>query len=193
MNNTVKKLIQSENRVFLTIMAIFTGALILSALIYTLTGRGTIGSINYEAISQMTLMQIFFMTLKRNIIYFLAVILLTWLGQGRLTRVLFGLISVYYGLSVIYAVRTLGFEFKYFLLTFTDYLIFFPILLYFTYISASICKYTKKAKNIETISRKFDIIISGYMQISLYYLLVAADYSLFYSIYILALSRMMVR
>jgi hypothetical protein len=90
MNNTVKKLIQSENRVFLTIMAIFTGALILSALIYTLTGRGTIGSINYEAISQMTLMQIFFMTLKRNIIYFLAVILLTWLGQGRLTRVLFG-------------------------------------------------------------------------------------------------------
>ena len=34
MNNTVKKLIQSENRVFLTIMAIFTGALILSALIW---------------------------------------------------------------------------------------------------------------------------------------------------------------
>ncbi|NLK64803.1 MAG: hypothetical protein GX289_06885 [Tissierellia bacterium] len=193
MNNTIRKLIQSENKKILTILLIFIGALILSAYIYSLTGKGTIESINYDSISKMTFMQIFFMTLKRNIIYFLAVIFLTYLGQGKLTKILFGFISVYYGLSVIYIIRTVGLEFKYFMLTFTDYLIFFPILLYFTFISTSISKYTKKAKNIETISHKFDIIISGYIQISIFYLLIVTAYSFFYSVYVLILSRLMVR
>lgn len=193
MNNTVKKLIQSETRTLVTLLVIFAGALILSALIYSLAGRGTIGAINYSGISNMTLMQIFSMTFKRNIPYFLAVIILTYLGQDKLTKILFAFISVYYGLSVIYIIRTVGLDLRYFLLTFTDYLLFFPILLYFTFISSTISKYTKKTKNIETISRKFDIIISGYIQISLYYLVIVTAYSFIYSAYILTLSRMLVR
>ena len=193
MNNTLKRLVKSENKKFLTLILILIVALILSALIYSLTGKGTMREINYESISKMTFMQIFWNSLKRNIIYFLAVIVLTYLGQGNLTMILFGFISVYYGLSVIYIIRTVGMEFKYFMLTFTDYFIFFPILLYFTFISSSISKYTKKAKNIETISRKFDIIIAGYIKVSVFYLLIVTAYSFVYSFYVLVLSRLMVR
>ncbi len=193
MNNTLKKLVQSENKKFLTLILIFIGALIISALIYSLTGKGTMSEINYDSISQMTFMQIFWTSFKRNIIYFLAVVVLTCIGQSNLTKILFGFISVYYGLSVIYVIRTVGMDFKYFMLTFTDYFIFFPILLYFTFISISISKYTKKVKNIETISHKFDIIISGYFKISFTYLLLVTAYSLVYSFYVLILSRLMVR
>ena len=193
MNNTLKKLVQSENKKLLTLVLIFMGALVLSALIYSLTGKGTMTEINYESISKMTFIQIFGNSFKRNIIYFLAVIFLTYIGQGNLIMILFGFISVYYGLSVIYIIRTVGMEFKYFMLTFTDYFIFFPILLYFTFISSSISKYTKKAKNIETISRKFDIIIAGYIRVSLFYLMIITAYSFVYSFYILILSRLMVR
>lgn len=193
MNNTLKKLVKSENKIFLQLILIFTGALILSALIYSLTGKGAMTSINYESIREMTFIQIFFTSFKRNIIYFLAVIFLTYIGQSNITKTLFGAISLYYGLSVIYIIRVMGMDFKYFMLTFTDYLIFFPILLYFTFISCSISKYTKKAKNIETISRKFDIIISGYIRISLVYLSVVTAYSFVYSFYVLILSRLMVK
>jgi len=185
--------VKSENKKFIALILIFIGALILSALIYSLTGKGSLSEINYESISKMNFLQIFGSSIKRNIIYFLAVIFLTYFGQGYLTMILFGFISVYYGLSVIYIIRTVGMDLKYFMLTFTDYFIFFPILLYFTFISSSIAKYTKKAKNIETISRKFDIIISGYLRISLFYLLIVTAYSFVYSLYVLILSRLMVR
>ncbi len=193
MNNTLKKLIKSENRRFLIFIAILIVSLILSALIFALTGKGTMTQIKYESISHMSLSEIFFMSFKRNIIYFLAVIFLTIIGQGNVSLALFGFISIYYGLSVIYIIRTVGIDFKYFLLTFTDYFIFFPILLYFTFISNTISKYTKKAKNIETISRKFDIIIYSYIRISVFYLLIVTVYTILYSFYILILSRLMVR
>ena len=193
MNNTLKKLIKSENKNFLSLMLIFIGALILSGLIFSLTKKGTVTSINYEDISNMTFMQLFWTSFKRNIIYFLAVSILTCIGQSNVTKILFGAISVYYGLSIIYVIRIVGIDLKYFMLTFTDYIIFFPILLYFTFISCSISKYTKKAKNIETISGKFDIIISGYIRISLIYLSIVTAYSFIYSFYVLILSRLMVR
>ena len=192
MNNTLKKLIQSESKKFFSLMIILITSLILSALIYALTGKGAMMEINYNSISKMTFMEVFFMSFKRNIIYFLAIIFLTCIGQSNLTKILFGFISVYFGLSVIYIIRTVGMNLKYFLLTFTDYFIFFPILLYFTFISSSISKYTKKAKNIETISHKFDIIISGYIKISLFYLLIVTAYTFVYSFYVLILSRLMV-
>ena len=192
MNNTLKKLIKSESKKFLTLIMILIASLVLSALIYELTGKGTMMEINYYSISKMTFTEVFFMSFKRNIIYFVAIIFLTYMGQSNLTKILFGFISVYYGLSVIYIIRTVGMDLKYFLLTFTDYFIFFPILLYFTFISSSISKYTKKAKNIETISHKFDIIISGYIKISLFYLLIVTVYTFVYSFYVLILSRLMV-
>jgi hypothetical protein len=148
MNNTLKKLVKSEGNKLFILIIILIASLILSALIYALTGKGTMTGINYESISKMTYMEIFLMSFKRNIIYFLAIIFLTCMGQSNLTKILFCFISVYYGLSVIYIIRTVGMDLKYFMLTFTDYFIFFPILLYFTFISSSISKYTKKAKNI---------------------------------------------
>jgi len=192
MNNTLKKLIHSENKRLIYLLIILFFSLILSALIYTLTGKGTMTEINYEIISNMTFKEIFSVTIKRNIVYFFVVIVFTYLGYGNLSMILFAFISIYYGLSVIYIIKTVGMEFKYFILTFTDYLIFFPILLYFTFISNSISKYTKKVKNLETISNKFDIIIKSYIKISLIYILIIIIYTFLYSFYVLIISKLMV-
>lgn len=193
MNNVLKKLIQSENKRFLFLLIIFILSLMLSAVIYLMAGKGSMTNINYESISTMKFSDIFIMTIKRNLIYFAAVILLTIIGQNKIISVLFALVSVYYGLSVIYLIRTLRMDTVYFIMTFTDYFIFFPILFYFTFISSTISKYTKKTKNIETISHKFDIIVTGYIKLSLMYLIAVAAYSLGYSCYILILSRLLVK
>ncbi|WP_313371340.1 hypothetical protein, partial [Sedimentibacter sp.] len=157
MNNTLKKLISSENKRFIFLLAIFILSLILSSFIYIITGQGNITHINYESISTMNVRDIFVVTIKRNLIYFIAIILLTIIGQSKIINGLFGLISVYFGLSIIYLIRTLKMDVLYFVLTFTDYFIFFPLLFYFTFISSTISKYTKKTKNLEQITRKFDI------------------------------------
>jgi len=193
MNNTLKKLVLSENKRFLALVLIFILSLIVSALVYLITGQESNATINYEIISQMKYIDIFIMIIKRNIIYFIAIILLTCIGQSKIIVALFGFTSIYYGLSVIYLIRTIKMDVKYFLLTFTDYFIFFPILFYFTFISSSIAKYTKKTKNIETISHKFDILINSYIKLSLMYILTVIGYSLCYSYYILIISRLLVR
>lgn len=193
MNNVLKKLVLSENKRFIILIIIFIVSLMLSSIIYFFAGNGSISNINYEIISSMKLNDIFKMTIKRNIIYFIIIILLTIIGQSYIINVLFGLISVYFGLSVIYLIRTLGMDVKYFIMTFTDYFIFYPILFYFTFISSTISKYTKKTKNIETISHKFDIIVTGYIKLSLIYLLIVTAYSLGYSYYIYILSRLLVK
>jgi len=141
----------------------------------------------------MKYIDIFIIIIKRNIIYFIAIILLTCAGQSKIINGLFGFISIYFGLSVIYLIRTVNMDVKYFVLIFTDYLVFFPVLFYFTFISSSISKYTKKTKYIETISHKFDIIVSSYIKLSLIYLFTVVGYSLSYSYYILIISRLMVR
>ncbi|WP_312812216.1 hypothetical protein [Sedimentibacter sp.] len=193
MNNTLKKLISSENKRFIFLLAIFILALILSSFVYIVTGQGNITHINYESISIMNVSDIFIVTIKRNLIYFIAIILLTVIGQSKIINGLFGLISVYFGLSIIYLIRTLKMDVVYFVLTFTDYFIFFPLLFYFTFISSTISKYTKKTKNLEQITRKFDIIILSYIKLSLIYLLIVTVYSIGYSYYILILSRLLVR
>lgn len=193
MNNTLKKLVLSENKRFLLLLLIFVISLMLSSIIYLIAGKGNITSINYEIISTMKISNIFIMTIKRNLIYFIAIILMTIIGQGKIVIFLFGFVSVYYGLSVIYLIRMLKMDVIYFVMTFTDYFIFFPVLFYFTFISSTISKYTKKTKNIETISHKFDIIVSSYIKLSLIYLFIVIVYSLCYSYYISILSRLLVR
>ncbi len=193
MRNVLKKLIESENKRFIFLMAIFVFSLMISAIIYFFAGQKNITNINYEIISTMKLNAIFIMNIKRNLIYFILLILLTIIGQNKIINILFGLVAVYYGLSVIYLIRTFGMDMKYFLMTFTDYFIFFPVLFYFTFISSTISKYTRKSKNIETISHKFDIIVTGYIKISMIYLFIVTVYSLVYSYYIYILSRLLVR
>jgi len=193
MNNVLKKLIQTENKRFLSLLIILVVSLILSAIIYLAAGNGNIIKINYESISNMSFNEVFIMNIKRNLLYFIAIIFLAIIGQGKIINGLFGFVCVYYGLSVIYLIRTLKMDTTYFFMTFTDYFIFFPILFYFTFISSSISKYTKKTKKIETISHKFDIIVSGYIRLSLMYLLIVVAYSFGYSYYILILSRWLVK
>lgn len=192
MNNTMKKLMFTEYKRLFYLIIIFIFSLFISAFIFILTGQGSMNSINYENIRQLTLLTVFLKTLRRNIIYFISIICLTVIGQNKIINGLFGLISVYYGLSVIYLIRNIQLDKIYFILTFTDYFIFFPILFYFTYISSVISKYTKKSKKIETISHRFDIIISSYIKIAMLYLLIVIAYSLGYSYYIIILSRLLV-
>ncbi len=193
MNNVLKKLVLSENKRFFVLIVIFIISLMISAIIYLFAGQGSIANINYEIISTMKIFEIITMIMKRNLIYFIAIILLTIIGQTKIISGLFSLVSIYYGLSVIYLIRTLKMNSIYFMFTLTDYFIFFPILLYFTFISSTISKYTKKTKYIETISRKFDIIVNGYIKISMIYLLIVTAYSVVYSYYIYILSRLLVR
>lgn len=193
MNRTLKKIVFSEYKRLFSLLVIFIVSLIISALIFILTGKGNMTNINYANISQLSFLTIFFKILKRNLVYFISIICLTCIGQSKIINGLFGLISVYYGLSVIYLIRTMQMEKIYFILTFTDYFIFFPLLFYFTYISSVISKYTKKSKKLETISYKFDIIVSSYIKISLLYLLIVIAYSFGYSYYIIILSRLLVK
>ncbi len=192
MNNVLKKLIQSENKRFVFLLFVLIFSLMLSSIIYLVISDGDIRTVNYDSIALMKFSEIFVSTIKRNLIYFIVLILLTILGQSEIIIILFGAISVYYGLSVIYLIRALKMSTAYFAMIFTDYIFFFPVLLYFTFISNTTSKYTKKAKNIETISHKFDIIKWSYIRLSLIYLFIVTMYSLFYSVYIFILSRLLV-
>ncbi|MBP1925413.1 cell division protein FtsL [Sedimentibacter acidaminivorans] len=193
MNRIMKKIILTEYKRLIYLIIIFVVSLFISALIFVLTGQGSMNSINYENISQLPLMTIFLKNFKRNIVYFISIICLTFIGQSKIINGLFGLISVYYGLSVIYLVKTINFDKIYFILTFTDYFVFFPILFYFTYISSVVSKYSKKSKKVETISCKFDIIMSSYIKLALLFLIMVSAYSLGYSYYISILSRLLVK
>lgn len=192
MNNTLKKLVYSEHKRFITLIILFTVSLVLSGVIYAWTNSGSSINIQYESISKLAYFEILKIITVRNIIYFIVIIFLTCIGQGLLINLLFFITSIYYGLSVIYFIRAISMSMKYFLLIFTDYFVLFPIIFYFTYISSSISKYTKKAKNIETISNKFDIIISSYIKVSFIFLFIVTGYSFVYSFYIFILSRLMV-
>lgn len=193
MNKTLKKFISEDYKRLLSLIIILTLALILSAIIYLLTGQDGVNRINYNNISKLPFNAIFLKVLKRNIIYFIAIMCLTCIGQSKIINGLFGLISVFYGLSVIYLIKEIQMDKIYFLLNFTDYFVFFPLLFYFTYISGSISKYTKRTKKIETISTRFDIIISSYLKFSFIYLLIVFMYSFCYSYYVLILSRLLVK
>jgi len=193
MNRTMKKMILTEYKRLIYLIIIFTFSLFLSALIFILTGKGNMTTINYGNVSQLPVITIFLKNFKRNIIYFISIICLTCIKQNKIINGLFGLVSVYYGLSVIYLIRTINFDKIYFILTFTDYFIFFPILFYFTYISSVISKYSQKSKKVETISYKFDIIMSSYIKLSLLFILLVTAYSLGYSYYISILSKLLVK
>lgn len=192
MNKSLKKLVYSEHKRLIILLIIMVSALILSALIYLIWGQQNLNTINYENIGQLNLKSIFLKIIMRNMLYFIIIIIMTVIGQSRAVNGLFGFFSFYYGLSVLYLLRIIETDKIYLLLTFLDYLVFFPLLFYFTFVSSSISKYTKKTKKIETISHKFDIIISSYIEFSLKYLLIITGYSLIYSCYIKILSELLV-
>lgn len=189
MNRIIHRMIITENNRIFTLAIIMIVSLILSAFIFAIIGQGELVHISYSSISELPYLQVLGQTLKRNIVYFLAIIFLTFIGKSLIIKGLFGLISVFYGLSIIYLIKIVPVDKLYFIYNFTDYFIFFPILFYFTYISLVISKHIKK---VETKSFKFDIITLGYLRISLFYVLVIVLYTVLYSYYIIILSRMMI-
>jgi hypothetical protein len=196
MNRNLKKFVYSEYRRLFALAAILIACLILSGVIFVLFGQAAKDlkfDLSYDKISKMTLLSIFMKNLKKNIYYFLIIIMLTITGQKKAIYILFGLVSIYYGLSAIISFNAAASDKAYFLMTLPDYFILFPMIFYFSYVSEVISKYTKKTKNIETISHKFDIIVTSYIKLSIVYLLIAATYSLGYSCFILIISRMLVK
>lgn len=193
MNRTIRKLVESERGRLITMAVILIVSLIASALLYILMGQGSMAGISYQAVASMSAADVFMRILRRNIVYFAAIICLTCIGQSAIINGMFGLTSVYYGLSVIFLFKIIKTDKLYFLFTFADYFIFFPVLFYFTYISGIIAKYTKKTKKLETVSNKSDIIISGYIKLSVVYLAIVLLYSFGYSWYIIILSKLLVK
>lgn len=192
MNNVLKRLIFSEHKRFFKLLIILVVSLVLSGFIYLFIGQENMENINYESVSKLNVSSLFIKNFSRNIIYFIILALLTCMGQGKIINVAFSVISIIYGLSIIHLLKTVQIDKIYFLFTFADYFIFFPFLFYFTFISDSISKYTKRTKKIETNSHKFDIIITGYMKLASLYFFIVCGYSLAYSYYIKILGKMLV-
>jgi hypothetical protein len=192
MNKTLKQLIYTEHKRLLTIVVVFLISLVLSSFIYVLIGQDHIIKMNYHIINQLPFIDIFIKALKRNVVYFIIIAFTTCIGLNKFIYLLFGFTSIYYGLSIICLIKAMQTDKLLFLFTVTDYFIFFPLIFYFTYISSIISKYTKKTKYIETISHKFDIIISSYIKLSFIFLLAVLAYSFIYSLYIIILGRLLV-
>ncbi|MDD2494295.1 MAG: hypothetical protein PHE29_03790 [Tissierellia bacterium] len=192
-NKTLKKLINTEYKRLLTLIIILIISLVFSALIYVSIGQDHIINMNYNSLNKLPFMNIFIRIMRRNIIYGIIITFITCIGLSKIIYLFFCFISIYYGLSIIYLIKIMQSDRLLLLFTITDYFIFFPLLFYFTYISIIISKYTKKTKNIETISHKFDIIVSSYIKLSVKYLLIVLAYSFIYSFYIIILGRLLVR
>ena len=190
MNKTLKQLMNTEYKRLLTLFIVFIACLILSALIYIFQGNSV--KTTYDIIKELSFLNIFVKVLRKNILYFISIALITCIGLSKIIYLLFGIITTYYGLSIIYLIKIMQSDRLFFLFTVTEYFVLFPLIFYFTYISSIISKYTRKSKNIETISRKFDIIVSSYIKLSFIYLLIIIAYSFIYSIYIIILGRLLV-
>ncbi len=193
MNKNLKKMLYNDYKNLIALAVIFISALILSALLFVFIGQKSSANLSYNNIIKLPFNEILFKMLKRNIIYLIAVILFAVSGKNKFIYVIFALLSIFYGLSAIYLIKAMQTDKIYFVFLFSDFFILFPILFYFTYISGSISKYTKKSKKIETISAKFDIIVSSYIKLSLIYILIVLIYSFCYSYYIIILSRLLVK
>ena len=193
MNKNLKKMLYNDYKNFIVLSVIFIFALVLSAFIFIFIGQQSSANLSYKNIIKLPFDKILFMMLRRNIIYLIAIIFLTISGKNKFIYAVFSMLSIFYGLSAIYLIKAMMTDKIYFIFLFSDFFILFPILFYFTYISGSISKYTKKSKKIETISARFDIIVSSYIILSLIYILIVLIYSFCYSYYIIILSRLLVK
>ncbi|QSX06808.1 hypothetical protein JYG23_04995 [Sedimentibacter sp. zth1] len=173
---------QNKQLLFLTFVLLLS--LILSAFIFFYVGQEELVKISYNSIQRYTFLRMFLEIFKRNIIYFVVITIFAFLGKDKFVYFAFVIFSLYFGLSMIYITKVFSEDKLYLLLNIPDYLLYFPLVFYFTHICILIAKYIKKIKKVETKRNKLDIIIIEFMKIAVIFLLIVGIYSCVYSCYI---------
>ena len=184
MNKTFNNKINKDNKNLLFLFFMLVISLVISAFIFYFIGQDDLINISYDSLNKYAFMDWFLEFLKRNIIYFIVVIFLANFGFVYSIYAVFCIVSIMYGISIIYFTKITMIDKLYLLFNFTDYLIYFPFLFYFTHISLLVSKYIKNVKKIETKSKKLDIIVVGYLKLSAIFILLVIAYTLLYSLYI---------
>ena len=179
-NNILSK--NNKNLLFLFFTLVLS--LIISAFIFNFIGQDNLIKISYDSLKKYAFLDLFLEILKRNIVYFIVIIILANFGFVYTIYALFCIVSIMYGISIIYFTKIVLSDKLYFIFNFTDYLVYFPFLFYFTHMSTLAAKYIKNIKKIETNSKKVDIIVIGYIKLSAMFVLLVIAYSLIYSYYI---------
>lgn len=161
---------------------IFILSLIISAIIFNFIEQGNISTIiNYEKLKEYSYFGLFFESFKKNILYFILIITFTLFGLSLMIYASFSFITIIYGISMIYFVKIIPGDILYLILNLTDYLIYFPLLVFFTYKSILLSKNIKKVK---TNLRKVDIIVKKHISFSILSLSFIIMYSLVHSFWI---------
>ena len=184
MNKTFNKKINKDNKNLLFLFFMFVLSLIVSAFIFYFIGQDNLIEISYDSIKKYAFLDLFLEFLKRNIIYFILIAFLANFGFIYSIYAVFCLVTIMYGISIIYFTKFILVDRLYFIFNFTDYLIYFPLLFYFTHISLLVSKNIKNIKKIETKSRKIDIIVIGYLKLCAIIILLVVAYTFLYSLYI---------
>jgi len=184
MNKNFKNIISKDNRNLLFLLFMLVLSLIVSAFIFYFIGQDNLIKISYDSLKKYAFLDLFLEIFKRNVVYFIVVIFLANFGFVYTIYAMFCLVSIMYGISIIYFTKIVTLDKLYFIFNFTDYLVYFPFLFYFTHISTLASKYIKNVKKIETNSKKIDIIVIGYLKLSAIFLLLVIAYSFIYSYYI---------
>lgn len=170
------------NRNLIILLIILILSLIISAFIFYVTVNSNISTIiNYEKLKEYSFLSIFFENFKKNIFYFVLVIVFSLFGLSLMIYSSFSIISIIYGITMIYSVNVVASDLLYLVLNLTDYLIYFPILVYFTYRSVLLSKNIKKVK---TNLRKVDIIVKKHLNFSLLSIFSIIMYSFLHSFWV---------
>ena len=164
------------------IVIIFILSHILSAFIFNFMEQNDISTrVNYESLKEYNFLKLFLENLKKNIAYFILVIILSLFGLGIFIYAGFSFISVIYGISMIYLVKVSSSDILYFILNLADNLIYFPILVFFTFNSVLLSKNIKKIK---TNLKKIDIIVKKHISYSILSVSLVIVYSLLHSFWV---------
>lgn len=188
----IKKLIKLEQKHYFIFFASFIFSLILSSFIYYIAGSPKFVLLDYTAAINISNYSFITYVFFQNVIYFFIVFFFALYGSVKFIYISFIVKTSIYGLSVIYSINSFTSDKMYLILTLPDSIIYFPILVYFTFISIILCKHIKKGKYVETKYRKFDIIVSSYIRTILLFMLLILIYSILYNYYVEFILEMLV-
>lgn len=177
-------IIRNNQASLIHMFVILAFSLAISAIIFFYIGQENIIQISYNNIKKMSYLNIFIENLIRNIFYFLIVAVLVLFGHKNTVYVLFFVVNLYFGISIIYVTKIFVTDKMYLLYNIFDYIIYYPLLFFFTYISTIISNSIKKSKKIKTNIKKIDIITLRYFRVVLILIIILAIYSLLYSYYL---------
>lgn len=173
-----------DNKNLIILIVILILSLIISALIFNFISQindYNLIKINYDKLKEYSFVLLFLEILKKNIIYFVLIIILSLFGLSSMIYLGFSLITIIYGVSMIYFVQIVSGDKLYLILNILDYLVYYPALFYFTYNSLLL---SKKIKKVKTNSKKIDIILKKHISISALYISLVIIYSSIQSFWI---------